>query len=68
MKERIRQLILNVLPAAQVALKVRIAQNLVLMIHQILKMCFWAPVYVFKCKSNFCDGQEHFAPGLEAYI
>lgn len=68
MKERIRQLVLNVSPAAQVALKVHIAQNLVLMIHWILKMSSWAPVYVFKCKSNFCDGQVHLVPGLEAYI
>jgi len=59
---------LNVLPAAQVALKVHIAQKLVLMIHWILKIYSWAPVYVFKRKSNFCDGQEHFVPGLEAYI
>lgn len=38
------------------------------MIHQILKMCSWTPVYEFKCKSNFCDDQKCFVPGLEAYI
>lgn len=68
MRERIRQLLLNVLPAAQVALKVHMAQNLVLMIHRILKMCSWAPAYVFKYKSKLCDGQDDFVPGLEAYI
>lgn len=68
MKERVRQLGLNVSPAAQAALNIHIAQNLVLMIHWILKTCSWAPVSVFKCKLNFCGGQEHFVPELEAYI
>lgn len=35
MRERIKQAILNVSPAAQVALKGHIAENLVLMIHWI---------------------------------
>lgn len=68
MRGSLRQSVFNVWPVAQVALKVHMAQNLVLMIHWILKMCSWAPVYAFKCKPKFCDGQEHFMPGLEACI